>query len=74
MTLIRWIAAPVLFATPASADAVDDYVACLIGHAAVALHKQAEPKDGDKALEVAYGVCQEPKDLDETKPKGSATS
>jgi hypothetical protein len=45
----------------AHADDADDYVACLIGRAAVAMHKQ-EKRDSGKALEVAYSQCTEPKD------------
>jgi hypothetical protein len=35
----------------------DDYVACLIGQAAVALHKQGPKKDAKAAQTKAYNVC-----------------
>jgi hypothetical protein len=35
----------------------DDYLACLIGQAAVALHKQGPKKDAKAAQTKAYSVC-----------------
>lgn len=54
------IFATVLFATPAFADAADDYVACLVGQSAVALHDQGDKKDADAAQEIAFAKCPEP--------------
>ena len=48
----------VLFATPAFADATDDYVACLIGQSAVALNHGAN--DAEAAQKFAYEVCKSP--------------
>lgn len=48
-----------MLSVPALASPADDYAACLIGQAAVALHKGA--KDADSAQEAAYAVCKEPK-------------
>ena len=45
---------------PAQADAVDDYVACLIGQSAVALGQE---KSTEQAQEIAYGLCREPADF-----------
>ncbi|UIY28319.1 hypothetical protein LZK73_15225 [Neorhizobium galegae] len=59
--------------TTGHADAGDDYVACLIGRAAVVLHKQAK-KDSGKALEVVYKQCKQPKGLPRTSWKASATT
>lgn len=53
----------------AHADKGDDYVACLIGSAATALHKQKKP-DSNKALAHAYKVCKEPKGLHENELEG----
>lgn len=53
----------VLAAGPASADAVDDYVACLVGHSAVLMDGQ-KTKDASTALEKAFGLCKEPADAD----------
>lgn len=61
----------ITFAVPAYADQSDDYVACLVGRAAVALHKQAK-KDSGKALEIAYRRCKEPKGMTETELEGLA--
>jgi hypothetical protein len=58
-----------LIATPALADANDDYAACLIGHAAVELHKQAV-KDADAAQTAAYAVCSEPAGIEENEAEG----
>lgn len=58
-------------AAPAHADQSDDYVACLVGRAAVALHKQNK-KDSGKALEIAYRQCREPADLSENELEGLA--
>jgi hypothetical protein len=44
--------AALLFATPALADAVDDYAACLIGQSAVAINNGA--KDAEAAQEAAH--------------------
>ena len=55
--------------TPAHADASDDYAACLIGKAAVALHKQ-DRKSGGTALEAAYKRCKEPKGISESELEG----
>jgi hypothetical protein len=54
---------------PAKADPSDDYVACLVGRAAVALHKQSK-KDSGKALEIAHRQCREPKGLSENELEG----
>jgi hypothetical protein len=35
----------------------DDYVACLIGQAAVVLHKQGSKKDAKAAQTKAYSIC-----------------
>jgi hypothetical protein len=51
------IAAMLLTACPAFADADDDYVACLIGRAAVALHSG---KDANTAQDLAYEACPAP--------------
>lgn len=51
------VAAMLLMATPALADADDDYVACLIGRAAVALHSG---KDANAAQDMAYKACPAP--------------
>lgn len=56
-------------AVPAYADKSDDYVACLVGRAAVALHKQSK-KDSGKALETAYRQCKEPKGVPEAELEG----
>lgn len=53
------------------ADDADDYVACLIGRAAVAMHKQ-ERRDSSKALEIAYRQCAEPKDISGEELEGLA--
>lgn len=50
-------------AEPAFADVADDYAACLIGQAAVALQAQPEKKDAQAAMEIAYDKCPEPKNL-----------
>lgn len=52
---------------PAQADAVDDYVACLIGRSAVALGQQ---KNAEQAQEIAYGLCKEPTDYGDAEPDG----
>lgn len=63
---------PALIATNAAhADDADDYVACLIGRAAVAMHKQDRPDSG-KALEIAYRQCTEPKDISGDELEGLA--
>lgn len=47
-----------LLTIPAFASPKDDYVACLIGQAAVALHNQSA-KDAASAQEIAYDLCGE---------------
>jgi hypothetical protein len=55
------VAAALLFTAPAFGSPSDDYVACLIGQAAVALLQQNPPMtDAEAAQEVAYGFCPEP--------------
>ena len=56
-------------AAPAHADTSDDYAACLIGRAAVVLHKQ-DMKDSAKALEAAFVRCKEPGDVSEAELEG----
>ncbi|CAN7506136.1 hypothetical protein [Neorhizobium sp. LjRoot104] len=67
--MVTAILGVMLAATSAQADASDDYAACLIGRAAVTLHKQAR-KDSDKALEVAHQLCREPKGVSENELEG----
>lgn len=55
----------------ANADQSDDYVACLVGRAAVALHKQ-RTNDSGKALKAAYRQCKEPKGVPENELEGLA--
>lgn len=57
------------FVTSAHADAGDNYVACIVGRAAVALHAQTQ-KDSGKALEAAFKHCKEPKGIGETELEG----
>lgn len=64
------LAALLLLSGPAVADTADDYVACLIGRAAVELGKQDGPKDAQKAQEVAYSQCPEPVMADDVEPDG----
>lgn len=65
-------AALVLLSGQAFASPNDDYVACLIGRAAVALLKQNPPMtDAEAAQEVAYGFCPEPASI-ATDPNGEA--
>lgn len=63
------LALATLMPTSAFADAGDNYVACLVGRAAVTLHGQAK-KDSGKALEAAFKHCKEPKGIDETELEG----
>lgn len=56
-------------AKTAQADAGDDYVACLIGRASVALHQQ-EKKDSGSALAEAYKHCAEPQGVSENELEG----
>ena len=57
-----WLLLLVFVAGPAFADPTDDYVACVIGKSAVALHKQPlGEKDAGMAQKIAYGLCSEPK-------------
>jgi hypothetical protein len=60
--------AALLFSTPALADAVDDYAACLIGQSAVAIHNGA--KDAEAAQEAAHGLCKEPVGIAENEAEG----
>ena len=72
MTTMRYMAIVISLATtaiPVYADQSDDYVACLVGRAAVALHKQSK-KDSGKALEIAYRQCKEPKGVPEAELEG----
>jgi hypothetical protein len=56
----------------AASQADDDYVACLIGQAAVALLQQNPPMtDAEAAQEVAYGFCPEPASVS-ADPNGEA--
>jgi len=71
LTPIRIFAAMFLVVTPVSAnEAVDDYVACLIGQAAVALNKQVDQKDVAAALDTAYGKCKAPQSFGDAEPDG----
>lgn len=55
----------------ANADSSDDYVACLVGRSAVALHSQSDSKLDALALqEIAYAACAEPRDVDEQELEG----
>ena len=64
--MIRMLIAMVLtIARPAAATPVDDYVACLIGQSAVALHAQPGKKDAALAQEKASALCVEPKEVAE---------
>ncbi len=57
----------VLFGTipSASADVVDDYFACMVGKAAVAMNKQPGRKaDPEKAKAIAASLCPRPKAAD----------
>ncbi|MEP9390417.1 hypothetical protein [Mesorhizobium sp. KR9-304] len=66
------IAALLFTASPAFASPEDDYVACLIGRAAVALLKQNPPMtNAEAAQEVAYGFCPEPASIG-ADPNGEA--
>ena len=67
--LLTAISLALVPATYAHADDSDDYAACLIGRAAVGLHKQ-DRKDGSKALEAAHKRCKEPKGVSETELEG----
>ncbi|WHA40147.1 hypothetical protein [Agrobacterium larrymoorei] len=72
MIILKYMAVFTLISTatiPAYADQSDDYVACLVGKAAVALHKQSR-KDSGKALEIAYRRCKEPKGVSENELEG----
>ncbi len=60
---------------PVNAESVtskpaDDYVACLVGRAAVALHAQGNKKDSAAAMGEAYKRCKEPKGLGENEAEG----
>lgn len=59
------LAIALLFTTPALADVADDYAACLIGQAAVALQVQPEKKDASAAMDVAFDKCPEPTNMPE---------
>jgi hypothetical protein len=59
-----------LVTVPAFASPSDDYVACLIGRAAVALHAQTGEKDASEAQEIAYDLCGEPTDTPENEAEG----
>jgi hypothetical protein len=52
--LLFGLAFSILSTGPVAADASDDYVACLIGRSAVALHRQTGKMDAAKAQQVAY--------------------
>ncbi|MEP9387171.1 hypothetical protein [Mesorhizobium sp. KR9-304] len=56
-------AAILLVASQAVATPVDEYVACLIGQSAVALHAQSGKKDASLAQEKAFALCPEPKEV-----------
>lgn len=56
-----WLLPLILVASPAAADPIDDYVACVVGRSAVELNNQPDGKhDPGKAQEIAYGLCKEP--------------
>ncbi len=63
------IAAMVMLSGQALASPYDDYVACLVGKSAVALHSQAT-KDASTAQEAAYAACPEPADADDQEMEG----
>lgn len=63
------VSAASISATTAQADASDDYVACLIGRASVAIHRQ-EKKDSGSALAEAYKHCAEPQGASENELEG----
>lgn len=69
MSVMRlFLVAALLFtASPALASPEDDYVACLIGRAAVELH--GGTKNALDAQEEAYKVCPEPQ-MDEQEAEG----
>jgi hypothetical protein len=52
--------AALLFTTPVLASPRDDFVACVVGQAAVALQNK-EPKES--ALEIAYDMCPVPEGI-----------
>ena len=57
-------------ASSALADPTDDYVACVIGKAAVALQEQPNGKKSSAAAqETAYANCKEPK-MDDQEGEG----
>jgi hypothetical protein len=56
--------------TRANPKANDDYVACLIGRAAVALHNQSGTKDAAKAQQVAYRQCKTKGRIDHEEGEG----
>jgi hypothetical protein len=64
------IFAAVLVASPALADPIDDYVSCMIGQSAVALHAQPAPKDSARAQEAAHKLCPEPASYGDDEPDG----
>lgn len=58
------IASLVFVAAPAWGEALDDYVACMIGRSAVVLHEQTK-KDAYEAQEIAYDLCPAPANTDD---------
>jgi len=53
----------------AYADAEDEYVACVIGHAAVAL-KNMQKKDSNEAQAIAYKKCKTPRGIEGDEVEG----
>lgn len=62
----------ILSTGPAGADAGDDYVACLIGRSAVALHHQTGKMDAAKAQQVAYRQCKSKQRLGSEEGEGAS--
>lgn len=58
-----------LMVSPALAGVEDDYVACLVGQSAVALHSQ-QSKDALAAQQAALKLCPEPKGTGEDEMEG----
>ncbi len=59
--------AALLLATPALASPEDDFIACLVGRAAVALQTE---KDAEKAQQIAYDACEQPELAPDTELDG----
>ncbi|WP_424360969.1 hypothetical protein [Methylocystis parvus] len=70
--LVVGLAFFILSTGPAGADAGDDYVACLIGRSAVALHHQTGKMDAAKAQQVAYRQCKSKQRLGSEEGEGAS--